>query len=92
MAMSNQARCVCAYKKGAQFRLQLVYTSHVGVCTCLPGVVLCVVLVVEVRIRQISEGGELQLSLSVLLHGHQQRQPSRPHLGGGGGGEVGREI
>ena len=40
-----------------------------------------VVLVVEVRIVQLSEGSQLQFSLFVSSQVYQQRSTSSPHLG-----------
>ena len=49
--------------------------------TCLPRVTVDVVLVVEVRIVQLSEGSQLQFSLFVSSQVYQQCSTSSPHLG-----------
>ena len=70
--------------------------------TCLPGVAVDVVLVVEVRVVQLSECSQLQFSFFVSPQVYQQRSTSGPHLekrggeqgrrkGSRGGGREGRE-
>ena len=63
----------------------------IQVFTCLPGVTVDVVLVVEVRIVQLSEGSQLQFSLFVSSQVYQQRSTSGPHLGRIGEGVEERE-
>ena len=55
--------------------------DSIQVFTCLPGVTVDVVLVVEVGIVQLSEGSQLQFSLFVSSQVYQQRSTSGPHLG-----------
>ena len=57
--------------------------------TCLPGVAVDMVLVVEVRVVQLSECSQLQFSFFVSPQVYQQRSTSGPHLGKRGG-EQGR--
>ena len=65
--------------------------DSIQVFTCLPGVTVDVVLVVEVGIVQLSEGSQLQFSLFVSSQVYQQRSTSGPHLGRIGEGVEERE-
>ena len=73
--------------------------DSIQVFTCLPRVTVDVVLVVEVRIVQLSEGSKLQFSLFVSSQVYQQCSTSSPHLregaeerkGRGGEGEGRKE-